>query len=395
MSRRLGVSAALVDGVLHAGDVAVADGVVDAVGLPAARGGAIAVAGLVDVQCNGYAGVDLTALGDAPDDADAPDTDDADDAVAQVGRFRRAVAADGVTAVVPTIITAAPDTAARALARLDRARAHDADDAAGARLLGAHVEGPFLAPARRGTHPPVHLRDPDPALQARLFDAGQVAITTIAPELDGAAELVRRARAAGITVMAGHSDATAAQAHLGFDAGVSGATHLFNAMSGFDHRAPGLAAAALAHPGVVVTVIADGHHLAPDVLRVVAAAAAGRWALITDATAAAGMPDGTFVLGDVALTLADGAVRNSDGTLAGSAATLAGCVRTAVAAGIDLATALVAATATPAGLVPPARRPHPDLGVLRPGGVADVTVLDDALEVTAVLLAGQKITRTE
>ncbi|MCD2196625.1 N-acetylglucosamine-6-phosphate deacetylase [Actinomycetospora endophytica] len=372
MRRRLGVGAALVDGVLHPGDVAVADGVVEAVGLPAARGGALAVAGLVDVQCNGYAGIDLTTLGDAPD-------------VERVDAFRRAVAADGVTAVVPTIITAAPDTLTGALACLDESRGSND----GARLLGAHVEGPFLAPARRGTHPPQHLRAPDHGCFTQLLDAGDVAITTLAPELDGALDLVRRATSRGVTVMAGHSDATAAQAHAGFDGGITGATHLFNAMSGFDHRAPGLAAAALAHPGTVVSVIADGHHVAPDVLRVIAAAAAGRWALVTDATAAAGMPDGRFTLGDVELTLADGAVRNPDGTLAGSAATLAGCVRTAVAAGIDLAAALVAATATPAGIVPPSRRPHRDLGRLRPGGVADVTVFDDALEVTTVLVAGR------
>ncbi|MDT7741154.1 MAG: N-acetylglucosamine-6-phosphate deacetylase [Actinomycetota bacterium] len=378
MSRRLGVSAALVGGVLHPGDVAVADGVVEAVGLPAARGGAIAVAGLVDVQCNGYAGVDLTALG-------AADPEEADDRVATL---RRAVAADGVTALAPTIITAAPGTTTGALARLDRARG----TTAGARLLGAHLEGPFLSPDRAGTHPPRHLRAPDPELLTALLAGGQVALTTLAPELDGALDLVRVATARGVTVMAGHSDAAAADAHAGFDAGISGATHLFNAMSGFGHRAPGLAAAALAHPGAVVTLIADGHHLAPDVLRVVAHAAAGRWALITDATAASGMPEGTFTLGDVELTLADGAVRNPDGTLAGSAATLAGCVRAAVAAGIDLAAALVAATATPARLVPPAQRPHPDLGVLRPGGVADVTVLDDALQVATVLLAGKEVT---
>jgi N-acetylglucosamine-6-phosphate deacetylase len=383
VSRRLGVSAALVGGVLHPGDVAVADGVVEAVGLggrggATARGAAIAVAGLVDVQCNGYAGVDLTALG-AADDADA-----------QVATLRRAVAADGVTALAPTIITAAPDTATRALDCLDRARGAAAGPTA--RLLGAHVEGPFLSPARAGTHPPHHLRAPDPELLATLLTAGEVAITTLAPELDGALDLVRLATAHGVTVMAGHSDAGAADAHAGFDAGISGATHLFNAMSGFAHRAPGLAAAALAHPGAVVTLIADGHHLAPDVLRVVANAAVGRWALITDATAASGMPEGTSSLGDVELTVTDGAVRNPDGTLAGSAATLVGCVRAAVDAGIDLAATLVAATATPARLVPPARRPHADLGVLRPGGVADVTVLDDALRVTTVLLAGKEVT---
>ncbi|GAA4829480.1 N-acetylglucosamine-6-phosphate deacetylase [Actinomycetospora corticicola] len=370
---RLGVSAALVGGVLHRGDVSVVDGRVDAVGLPPARGGAVAVPGLVDVQCNGYAGVDLTAVGD----------------VDEVHAFRAALARDGVTAVAPTVITAAPDTTTHALRVLDAARPAPH----GARLLGAHVEGPFLAPARRGTHPPEFLRPPDPASFQAFLTAGAVALTTLAPELDGAGAVLGTALRAGVTVMAGHSDATAADAHAGFDAGIAGATHLFNAMSGFDHRSPGLAAAALAHPGVVVTVIADGHHLDPDVLRVIAAAAPGRWALITDATAAAGLDraDGTFRLGDVELTLADGAVRNPDGTLAGSAATLAGCVRVAVGAGIDLADALVAATATPARLVGAAHRPHPDLGALRPGGVADVTVLDDALAVTRVLLDGVEV----
>jgi N-acetylglucosamine-6-phosphate deacetylase len=191
-----------------------------------------------------------------------------------------------VTALAPTIITAAPETATSALARLDRARDRATT---GARLLGAHVEGPFLSPVRAGTHPPHHLRAPDPELLTTLLEAGDVAITTLAPELDGALDLVRLATARGVTVMAGHSDADAPD-HAGFDAGISGATHLFNAMSGFAHRAPGLAAAALAHPGVVVTLIADGHHLAPDVLRVSTHAAAGRRALITDATAASGTP---------------------------------------------------------------------------------------------------------
>lgn len=385
---RLGVSAALVGGVLHRGDVSMVDGCVEAVGLTPARGSAIAVPGLVDVQCNGYAGVDLTA---------GP-------TVADVAAMRRALARDGVTAVVPTMITAAPGTIRSALRALDAAR--DEPGGAhllGAHLLGAHVEGPFLSPQRAGTHPPQHLRAPDPALLADLLTSGTVAFTTLAPELDGADALVRTALVAGATVMAGHSDASAATAHAGFDAGIAGATHLFNAMSGLDHRSPGLAAAALAHPGTVVTVIADGHHVDPDLLRIVAAAASDRWVLVTDATAAAGMPphdprrsarpDGVFRLGDVEVTLAEGVVRNPDGTLAGSAATLAGCVRTCVAAGIDPAAALVAATATPARLVPPAHRPHPDLGVLRPGGVADVTVLDEALEVTRVLLGGHEVER--
>ena len=154
-------------------------------------------------------------------------------------------------------------------------------------------------------------------------------------------------------------------------------------MSGLDHRAPGLAAVALTRPEVVATVIGDGHHVAVEMLRLLAAAAPGRWALVTDATAAAGMPDGPYRLAGVPVTLADGAVRNADGGLAGAAAPLVRGVRTAVDAGVDLVAAVGAATAVPARLLG-----RTDLGRLRPGGPADVVLLDADLAVTRVLLAG-------
>lgn len=363
---RLGVSGAVVDGAWCPGDVDVADGRVAAVGLPAARGGRIAVPGLVDLLCHGYAGVDL---------AGAP--------VEDVATVRAAAARDGTTALCPALLTDAPERTVAALGRLDAARAIDT---LGARLLGAHLEGPFLAAARIGTHPPEHRRDPDPDLLTRLLDAGRVDVVTLAPELPGAGTLVDRLRARGVLVAAGHSDADAPAAHAAVDRGVRAVTHLYNAMSGLSHRAPGLAAVALTRPEVTPTLIADGHHVAPEMLRLAAAAAPGRWALVTDATAATGMPDGPFRLSGVPVTLADGAVRNAAGGLAGAAAPLIRGVRTAVAAGVDLVAAVGAATTVPARLLGRA-----DVGRLTPGASVDLVLLEDTLSVTRVLVEGREM----
>jgi N-acetylglucosamine-6-phosphate deacetylase len=367
---RLGVSAAVVDGAWCAGDVAVEDGVVSAVGLPPARGGPVAVPGLVDLLCHGYAGVDLASA-----DLDA------------IATLRTAVARDGTTAVCPSLLTDDPDRTAAALTRLDEAREAPA---VGAHLLGAHLEGPFLSPARIGTHPPEHRRDPDPALLGRLLDTGRVDVVTLAPELPGAAALVDLLIARGVVVSAGHSDADAEAAHEAVDRGVRAVTHLYNAMSGLGHRAPGLAAVALTRPEVVVTVIGDGHHVAPEMVRLAAAAAPGRWALVTDATAAAGMPDGPSRLAGVPVTLADGVVRNASGGLAGAAAPLVRGVRTAVAAGVGLVEAVDAAARVPARLLgpPPGRA---GLGRIAPGDPADVVLLDDGLAVARVLVGGHPV----
>lgn len=363
---RLGVAAALTPEGRVPGDVEVVDGMVTAVGLDPPAGTLLAAPGLVDLQVNGYAGVDVAR-------AD----------VAELVALRRAVARDGVTALAPTLISAGPDATAAALARLDRARAVRVPG--GAHLLGAHLEGPFLSPARTGTHPPAARRDPDPALLTRLLDAGRVDLLTLAPELAGARAVVDAARSRGVVVLAGHSDADADAAHAGFAAGVAGVTHLFNAMSGVHHRTPGLATVALARPDTVVTVIADGHHVAPDALGLVAAAVPGRWALITDATSAAGQPDGHYTLGDVPVTLVDGAVRNAAGGLAGAAASLVHGVRTAAGAGIEVDDALAAAGAVPRRLLGLDGRAG-----LRPGAPADVVVLDPDLVVVRTLVNGRE-----
>ena len=354
---RLGVAAALVDGALLPGDVAVEDGAVTAVGL-SGRGRGIAAPGFVDLQVNGFAGVDLIH-------ADR-------EGYARVGE---AMLATGTTAYRPTFITAREADLVAALREIPPDPA----------ILGAHLEGPFLSPRRLGAHPAAWRRDPDPALLARLLEAGPVRHVTLAPELEGATALIDLLLARGVLIAAGHSDATAAEAHAAFDRGVRTVTHLFNAMRPMATRDPGIALAALARPDVAIQLIADGHHVADDALRVAWRAARGRIALVTDAVAAAGMGDGTFPFAGGHVVATGGVVRGPEGQLAGSALTMIDAVRHVHALGVPLEEALVAASATPARLAG-----RPDLGRLAPGARADVVVLDDDLGVLRVIREGRE-----
>jgi N-acetylglucosamine-6-phosphate deacetylase len=363
---RLGVSAALVDGVLVSGDVSVADGVIEAVGLSGASGSDIAAPGFVDLQVNGFAGVDLMAT-----DLDG---------YARVGE---ALLASGTTAFQPTFVTA-PEAML-----LDALRAMPSGDI-GPRVLGAHVEGPFLSPRRAGVHNPNWVLAPDLALLRRLLDAAPVAQVTLAPELPGAFELIDELVARGVTVSAGHTDATAAEAHLAFDRGVRTVTHLFNAMRHSTARDPSIAMSALARPDVVVQLIVDLHHVAPDTVIVAWHSASSRFALVTDAAPAAGMGDGEFVLGGRKVLASDGVVRGPEGQLAGSALTMIEGVRNLVSLGVPLADALRAASEVPAGVVG-----RTDLGRLVPGAPADIVVVDDRVDVIRVLVDGrERVART-
>ena len=359
---RLGVEAAVVDGVLLRGDIEIADGRIAAVGVNGAGGSGTAIPGLVDLQVNGFGGVDFAA--------------------ADAAAFRRAGEAlleCGVTAFQPTLISAPEKELVAALAEIPR-------DPIGPRIVGAHLEGPFLSPLRLGAHPVTARRDPDPALLERLLAAGHVSEMTLAPELDGALELIDVLNAHGVVVSCGHSDATAEQANRAFDRGAATVTHLFNAMRPLGHRDPGIAGAALARDDVVVQLILDGHHLAEETARVVWRAAAGRVALVSDAVAAAGIGDGSFRLGSVEVEVRDGVVRRDDGVLAGSSLTLLDGVRHLHALGVSLPEAVAAGTAVPARV---ARRS--DLGSLAPGAPADVVVLDDSLEIRTVLVGGEAL----
>jgi len=255
----------------------------------------------------------------------------------------------------------------------------------GARILGIHLEGPFISPKRLGTHPAEFRRDPDPALLGRLLEAGPIRLVTLAPELPGALDLVDLLFERGVAVSLGHTDATGEEARAGFDRGVRTVTHLFNAMRPFSHRDPGIVGAALSRPDVVVQIIVDEVHLAPDTVRLVWQAAGGRVALVTDAVSAAGPSgDGEFMLGAVPLVVADGAVRRADGVLAGSVLTMIEAVRNLNALGVPLERALEAASGVPAGVLGIA-----DAGRIEVGARADLLVLDGELELERVLVGGE------
>jgi N-acetylglucosamine-6-phosphate deacetylase len=361
---KLDVAAALVEGRLVPGRVEVEDGLIARVGVRGATGSAIAVPGFVDLQVNGFGGVDFL-------DADA-------DGYRRAGE---ALLETGVTSYLPTLITAPEETLLAALAEVPEPGSGPPD---GARVLGVHLEGPFLSPRRLGTHPPDGRRDPDPALLDRLLAAGAVRAMTLAPELPGALDLIDTLIARGIVVSCGHSDATAVEADLAFERGARTVTHLFNAMRPFTHRDPGIVGAALAREDVVVQIIVDGIHLAPETTSIVWNAAGGRVALVTDAVAAAGVGGGEYSLGSVELSIDDGAVRGPDGILAGSVLTMIEAVRNLHAVGAPLEAALDAATAVPARVLG-----LRNLGRIEVGLPADVVVLDDNLEVETVLVQGE------
>jgi N-acetylglucosamine-6-phosphate deacetylase len=356
---RLGVGAALVDGELVRGDIEVADGRIAAVGLNSANGKGIASPGFVDLQVNGFAGVDFFSA-----DADG---------------YRRAGAVlleGGVTAYQPTFITSPEEQLTAALREVPR-------NGGAPRILGAHLEGPFIAPERLGTHPADSRRDPDRALLQRLLDAGPVSHVTLATELPGAYELVDLLRERGVTVSCGHSNATAAEAREAFARGVKTVTHIFNAMRPFAAREPGLAGAALVTSDVAVQVILDGVHLADDTARLVWQTAGGRVALVTDAIAAAGAGDGSYTLAGIDFEVENGVARRADRVLAGSTVPMIEAVRNLVALGAPLASALGAASEVPARIAG-----RTELGQLEPGTAADVVVLDDRLEIVRVLVRG-------
>jgi N-acetylglucosamine-6-phosphate deacetylase len=359
---RLGVAAAIVDGILVVGDVDVDDGRITAAGVSSRGAGrGIAVPGLVDLQVNGFGGVDFA-------DADT----------AAYARAGEALLATGVTAFQPTLITASERDLVAAVREVPTATT-------GPHVIGVHLEGPFISPVRLGAHPAAERRDPDRALAERLLDAGPVSQMTLAPELPGALELIDLLQARGVVASLGHSNATAAEAAQAFDRGVATVTHLFNAMRPWHHRDPGIAGCALAREDVVVQVIVDGHHLAEETARTIWLAAAGRTALVTDAMSAAGNGDGTYSLGGVEVEVRDGVALRADGVLAGTALTMIEAVRNLHALGVPLVEAVAAATSVPAGIV----RRH-DLGVLHQGGPADLVVLDDRLEIRSVLVAGRE-----
>lgn len=350
-------------------DVAIAGGrIADAsTGAPYDATGLTVLPGLLDLQVNGVAGIDLTL---------------------EPERLWEAAAAlpeYGVTAFLPTVITSAPDARERALATF---RTGPPEGWAGAVPLGLHLEGPMIAAARKGAHPERWLRPPSADLVAGWSRESGVAMVTIAPELPGALDVVAALVERGVLVSVGHTEATADQVADAVDLGARLVTHLGNAMPPLLGREPGPVGRALGDPRVTPGVIADGHHLHPATLAAYwSALGPDRFLAVTDCTAALGMRDGPARLGDQHVVVSDGTVRLEDGTLAGSSASLPRCLRVLRAAtGCDLPSAVATCTATAAALLGDAGR-----GRLAAGARGDLTLVDARLEVVATVLGGRLV----
>ena len=324
------------------------------------------VPGLVDLQVNGYYGHDMV---------------EADEAGWRTVTGR--LPETGVTAFLPTFITAPVKLLGDALRRTQALL----PGLTGARVLGVHLEGPFLSEKRKGAHNPAFLVDPTPEAVAVFLETGLVKLVTLAPERQGALEAIRTLTANGVLVSVGHSDAGAEQVAQAADAGARKVTHLFNGQSGLDHRSPGVAAQALAderlHPGLIL----DLHHVAGVVAKVAFEAARGRLVLVTDAASAAGMPAGRYELGGEPITLPEsGPPVRDDGTLAGSALRLDEAIGNAVGLGIDPAVAVAAASRTPADLIG-----RGDLGRIAPGVPADLVWLGDDYRTRKTWIGGTAV----
>jgi N-acetylglucosamine-6-phosphate deacetylase len=360
------------------GYVTMAGGVVTAVGRgdpprapDVALPGGVLLPGFVDLQVNGYFGEEfLTAGSDG------------------WARVTTRLPQTGTTAFLPTFVTAPPGvltSGLRAAAALIPALP------AGARVLGVHVEGPFISPAWKGAHNEAWITEPSADAVAELLDAGRgvLRLVTLAPERRGGMAAVTALTEAGVLVSVGHSDATARQVAEAADHGARMVTHLFNAQRPMHHREPGVVGQALTDLRLTSGLIADMRHVNPQVCALAFRAAPGRICAVTDAAACAGMPPGSYRLGGEPIELPPGGGEppvRSDGTLAGSGLRMDAAVGNLVAAGIGLAEAVCAATRVPADLIG-----RPDLGRIAPGAAADVVWLGDDMRTKATWIGGELV----
>jgi N-acetylglucosamine-6-phosphate deacetylase len=355
-------------------------------------GDGVIAPGYVDLHLHGSAGYDVM-----------------DDTAEALPAIEQLLARHGVTSYFPTTVTAPMDVTLRALERLadaieTRERCLDRPNADGknrAVPFGIHLEGPFISHVRRGVHPPEHLLAPKLTLFEGFWQAarGRIRMMTIAPELDDAPEVIAEAARRGVCVSLGHSDADFAAAERGISAGAHHATHTFNAMRPLDHRtlddrtldhrSPGILGAVLTDDRVSADIIADGVHLDPAIVKLVAnAKGPDQTVLITDAISATGMPNGRYRLGSFEVDVRDGKCM-ADGKLAGSVLTMDRAVRNLVRfAEWDLSHAVAAASKNPARVARIARK-----GVLAVGADADFVVLSPAGDVLRTFVGGLECSR--
>ena len=362
------------DDVLRPGWVEIADGRIAAVGEGMAPrpadvelGAATVVPGFVDIHVHGGGGA---AFSDATEAATRT----------AVAFHRR----HGTTSMMASLVSASPSDLLGQVEVL-------ADHVQEGPLFGLHLEGPWLSPRRCGAHEPSALRTPDVAEVDALLAAGRgtIRMVTLAPELEGAMAAIPRIVDAGAAAAVGHTDGSYDQARAAVDAGATIATHLFNAMRPVHHREPGPVVALLEDPRVTVEMITDGTHLHPALYREVARGSGfDRVALVTDATAAAGMPDGAYELGALAVEVVDGvATLAGTDTIAGSTATMDQVFRFAVThSGLDHDAGLLAAVRQ-SSIIPARAVGLPEVGI-GVGARADLVVLSDELSVDRVLCNG-------
>ncbi len=361
------------DGVLEDGWVSVEGGKITGTGRGPAPSGALDLGGrwllpgFVDLHVHGGGGYDITA---SPEE------------MAGAVAFHRR---HGTTRTLVSLVTAPPDAVVEQLGWVAEAVA--AGPGPSGHIVGAHLEGPFLADSRRGAQNPAHLLMPDRRIFARFVEAAQgtVRSMTIAPELPGAIQLIGDVLDAGAVAAIGHSDATYAQARAAIDAGATLATHLFNGMRPLHHREPGIIGAALAS-GISCEVINDGVHVHPAITTLVAGVP-GRAVLVTDAVRAAGMGDGEFFVGGLHVRVSNGQARLAGtDTLAGSSLTLDGALRRAVQeCRLPIEVASAAVSGNPARVI----GIENDCGAIVVGRAADLVVLDQDLMVVGVMAGGQ------
>ncbi len=323
--------------------------------------------GFVDLQVNGSFGLDVaTEPGRVPE-------------------LSRKLVATGTTAYLPTLISSPATLYHEALPRLADLVCEGVPG--GAEVLGAHLEGPFINAEKRGAHPAGCVSPADSGLLEKLLDLGPVRMLTLAPELEGAAELAEMSSERGVVVCAGHSNATFELACEAFDGGVAGVTHLFNAMSLLHHRKPGLPGAAFAHPRVTCSVIADGRHVHPEMVNLAfRMLGPDRLYLVTDAISATGAGSGEHRLATQRIHLdVDGVPTLESGEFAGSVLTMDEALRNILTfADCDIPEAVRMAATNPARLIGEGER----MGRLASGYDANIAVLRPDLSVEAVYKGG-------
>jgi N-acetylglucosamine-6-phosphate deacetylase len=306
---------------------------------------------------------------------------------ASMNTISRILASHGTTSFLPTTVSAPPEVLGSTLDRLSSFLQNSFD---GAKPLGIHMEGPFISGQKRGTHRESNVRLPDETLLSNWIDRaqGKLTLLTMAPELEGAPHVARCARAAGVTVSMGHSNASFNEATMAADKGTHYAVHTFNAMRPFGHRDAGIVGAVLSDDRIFAEIIADGIHVSPEVVRIFARSKGrDRILLITDAISATGMPDGRYKLGTGEVQVEAGVCRDDEGRLAGSTLTQDAALRNFVAySGMRMEDAVFGLTLNPARALNLKGHGH-----IEPGAHADLVMLNNELRVMKTFAEGRLV----